>query len=261
MDEAKGTHDSGDCLKRYWQSMPTWASLSCSTRLCPPHVAWSVRATARLGSSPPEPISLSEFVTHGISDAEREAIGPNPTGRGVLGVLIEDPQPLRLDDVSQHPQSSGFPPNHPPMTTFLGVPVRVEAKVFGNLYLAEKEGGQPFTSGDEEVVVALAAAAGIAIHKAELYDLSRKRTQWLSAAAEMTNALLSQTPRHEALRLLCTRAREVADVEVAAILLGPQDGLVVEVAEGASPVLVEGDEIDAEGPITTAIEEKRSTRG
>ena len=209
-----------------------------------------------LGVLAPRSHHLLEFVTHGISDADREAIGPNPTGRGVLGVLIDDPLPLMLNDVSQHPRSSGFPPNHPPMATFLGVPVRVEEKVFGNLYMTEKEGGQPFTSADEGVLIALAAAAGIAIRKAELYDLSRKRTQWLSAAAEMTNALLSQTPRHEALRLLCTRAREVADVDVAAILLGPEGGLVVEVAEGANSVLVEGDEIEAEGPIATAIQEK-----
>jgi len=211
-----------------------------------------------LGVVAPGTQRLSEFVTFGIPDDEREVIGPNPTGHGVLGALIKHPQPLRLDDVSKHPQSVGFPAAHPPMKTFLGVPVRVEDKVFGNLYLTEKKGGLPFTLGDEEVLVALAAAAGIAIRKAELYHLSRKRTQWLGAAAEMTNALLSQTPRHEALTLLCTRAREVADVEVASILLGPRDGLIVEVAEGASRVLAEGNEIAADGPIATAFEKKRA---
>ena len=199
---------------------------------------------------------MSEFVTSGITDEERAAIGHNPTGRGVLGVLIDNPHPLRLVDVSEHPKSTGFPPGHPPMATFLGVPVRVEEQVFGNLYLAEKIGGLPFTPGDEEVVVALAAAAGIAIHKAELYDVSSKRTQWLSAAAEMTTAFLSQTPRHEALQLLCTRARTVADVDVAAILLGPADGLIVEVVEGRGSALEEGDEIRADGPIALVIEER-----
>ena len=90
---------------------------------------------------------LAQFVTHGLTEAERRAIGPLPTGRGVLGVIIDEPHPLRLDDITRHPKSSGFPPNHPPMRTFLGVPIRVQDTVFGNLYLAEKEGGGSFTAG------------------------------------------------------------------------------------------------------------------
>lgn len=192
---------------------------------------------------------LAQFVTYGLTDAERRAIGPLPTGRGVLGVIIDEPRPLRLDDITQHPKSSGFPPYHPPMHSFLGVPIRVKDTVFGNLYLSEKAGGGSFTAADEEVVVALAAAAGIAIEKAELYESSGRRARWLAGAAEITNALLSGTPRSEALRLLAARAREVADVDVAAILLGDEEGLVAEVVDGASGSLLAGDEVALVGPL------------
>lgn len=104
---------------------------------------------------------LVEFVYQGIHDETRQLIGPLPAGRGVLGVLIDDPKPIRLDDISRHPASVGLPPNHPPIRTFLGVPVRIRDEVFGNLYLTEKADGQPFSDDDEVLVQALAAAAGI----------------------------------------------------------------------------------------------------
>ncbi len=192
---------------------------------------------------------LVRFVTYGLTPEERLAIGPLPTGRGVLGVIIDEPHPLRLGDIAGHPKSSGFPPHHPPMGSFLGVPIRIKGAVFGNLYLSEKAGGVPFTDDDEEVVVALAAAAGIAIEKAELYESSARRARWLASAAEITNALLSETPRSDALALLAARAREVAEVDVAAILLGAEEGLVVEVVDGASGALVVGDEIALVGPL------------
>lgn len=193
--------------------------------------------------------SLSEFVTYGISAEQRAEIGPLPTGRGVLGVLIHEPEPLRLVDVSEHPQSSGFPANHPTMKSFLGVPIHVHGEVFGNLYLSEKTGGAAFTSSDEDIVVALAAAAGTAIYKAKLLVAARRRTRWLDAAAEITNAFLHQTPRGESLRLLCVRAREVAEVDVASILLGSPETLVVEVVDGPKAKIYEGDEIVAAGPL------------
>jgi GAF domain-containing protein len=118
---------------------------------------------------------LSQFVTVGIDPDMVAKIGSLPEGHGILGVLIKDPRPLRLDDISQHPSSFGFPPNHPPMRTFLGVPIRVRDEVFGNLYLTEKRGGQPFDEDDEAVVLALAAAAGVAIENARLYEQSRRR--------------------------------------------------------------------------------------
>ncbi len=136
---------------------------------------------------------LVEFVTQGVDEATRARIGHLPTGDGVLGLLIEDPRPVRLHDIRDHPHSVGFPANHPPMHTFLGVPIRTRESVFGNLYLAEKQGHGPgphdFTQSDEEVVVALASAAGVAIENARLYSLGRVREEWLQAAARSVRAI------------------------------------------------------------------------
>ena len=114
--------------------------------------------------------AASDFITWGIDDDQRAAIGALPKGHGILGLLISDPRPLRLHDLKEHEQSYGFPANHPPMDTFLGVPVRGRAGMFGNLYLTEKEGGGDFTEDDERAVVALANAAGIAIENARLFE-------------------------------------------------------------------------------------------
>lgn len=142
-----------------------------------------------------EDMRLVEFIAQGIDDPVRAVIGDLPTGRGVLGLLIEDPRPLRLRDIAQHPQSVGFPAGHPPMQGFLGVPIRTRDAVFGNLYLTEKqgEGAGPhdFTQVDEEVVVALAAAAGVAIENARLYAEGRSREEWLRAAARCVRAVTS----------------------------------------------------------------------
>jgi signal transduction histidine kinase len=183
---------------------------------------------------------LVEFINHGIDDATRAAIGHLPTGHGVLGLLIEEPRPIRLQDITQHPRAYGFPPNHPPMHSFLGVPVRIRDQVFGNLYLAEKQGGAQFDQDDEDIMVALAVAAGAAIENARLYDLTSRRQRWLEAAAEITSVLLGQIQRTEALQLVATRAREVAEADVAMVLLyDPGAGtLVVEVADGGDPALV-----------------------
>ncbi len=129
---------------------------------------------AALGVLDPAGQGLEEFITVGLSEDEMAAIGPKPRGHGVLGVLILDPQPLRLADVGSHPDSYGFPPNHPPMRSFLGVPIRVHGEVFGNLYLAEKTTAAEFTTEDEEVIVSLSAAAAIAIENARLHERLQK---------------------------------------------------------------------------------------
>ena len=121
-----------------------------------------------------EQIRLIEFFTKGADEETIRRIGHYPTGRGILGVLIREPQPLRLRDLGSHPQSFGFPPGHPPMRSFLGVPVRIQDRVFGNLYLTEKRGGGDFTAKDEEIAVALAAAAGGAIENARLQERVRQ---------------------------------------------------------------------------------------
>ncbi|WP_205528373.1 GAF domain-containing sensor histidine kinase [Desertimonas flava] len=119
---------------------------------------------------------LSEFITVGIDDDTIRRIGDLPEGHGILGLLIVDPKPLRLPDLSAHPDSFGFPPNHPPMTSFLGVPILLRNEVFGNLYLTDKADGDVFTDVDEELVVGLAAAAGLAIENARLYQLEQMRS-------------------------------------------------------------------------------------
>lgn len=178
---------------------------------------------------------LHDFITHGI-DAELHArIGDLPHGRGVLGLLIDEPRPVRMPDITQHPQSYGFPPHHPPMHSFLGVPVRIRDQVFGNLYLAEKQGAPEFTEDDEEIVVALAAAAGVAIENARLYALAHRRERWLAATAEITSVLLGEVRRTDALTLVARRAREVAEAELALVLLYDEDAgqFTVEVVDSA----------------------------
>ncbi|MEU8158945.1 GAF domain-containing protein [Micromonospora parva] len=178
---------------------------------------------------------LHDFIVHGITPEQHERIGDLPHGRGVLGLLIDDPRPLRMPDITQHPRSYGFPANHPPMHSFLGVPVLIRDQVFGNLYLAEKQGGAQFTEDDEEIVVALAAAAGVAIENARLYAVAHRRQRWLAATAEITTVLLGEVRRTDALALVARRAREVAEAELALVLLYDSDTehFSVEVVDGA----------------------------
>jgi len=177
---------------------------------------------------------LVEFIHVGISDELREQIGDLPTGKGILGLLIDDARPLRLHELSAHPQSSGFPANHPPMRSFLGVPIRVRGEVFGNLYLTEKIGGGDFTEEDEDVVIALAAAAGIAIENARLFEQTHRRELWLHASTEITSRLLQGAGTGETLRLVVQQARSVAGSELATLALPDDDSgePVFRVADG-----------------------------
>ncbi|MCP2260987.1 Histidine kinase-, DNA gyrase B-, and HSP90-like ATPase [Streptoalloteichus tenebrarius] len=179
--------------------------------------------------------TLSRFVHVGIDPETRARMGHLPEGRGLLGELIRDPRPLRLTDLSAHPASVGFPPNHPPMRTFLGVPVRVRDEVFGNLYLTEKQGGGTFTADDEVVIQALAAAAGIAVDNARLFEQSKLRQRWLEAAGEITTELLSGAEPADALLLIAQRAMELSGADGALIVLRDPPGeadLVVGAAAG-----------------------------
>ncbi|MFF0545895.1 GAF domain-containing sensor histidine kinase [Nocardia thailandica] len=155
----------------------------------------------------PASTQLAEFVYEGIDDRTRVVIGDLPRGHGVLGLLIVDPKPLRLSKLSDHPASVGFPANHPPMNTFLGVPVQVRGEVFGNLYLTEKADGHEFTADDEVVLQALAAAAGIAIENARLYEQSRVRQLWLEAIRDVATELLAGSTPAEVLGLVAERGR------------------------------------------------------
>ncbi len=170
---------------------------------------------------------LTEFITGGVTDEERARIGDLPRGLGVLGLLIRHPHPQRLDDIMTHPDSYGFPPNHPPMHSFLGTPIRIRDEVYGNLYLAEKQGAPTFTAEDEATLVALAAAAGVAIDNARLFESGRRRQHWADAVTDITHLLLEREDEHGALELLTTRCCEVGGAAYAAvaILEEVEDGL------------------------------------
>ncbi|MFF7891941.1 GAF domain-containing protein [Streptomyces sp. NPDC007907] len=160
---------------------------------------------------------LSEFHTVGISDEQRNRIGGLPSGHGILGELIRHPEPLRLAEISEHASSYGFPPHHPPMHSFLGVPIRVRDQVFGNLYLTEKRGAAEFDAEDESVLSTLAVAAGVAIENARLYEEARLRERWLGASSEVTRALLSGAPSRDVLELIVEQARQITDADVGMI--------------------------------------------
>lgn len=166
---------------------------------------------------------LIEFVYEGIDEPTREKIGPLPQGHGVLGVLIDEPTPIRLDHIDDHPASVGFPPNHPPMRTFLGVPVRIRDEVYGNLYLTEKANGLSFSADDEMLAQALAAAAGIAIDNARLYEQSQARQAWMKATRDIGTELLSGTDPTAVYRLIAEEALKLTGAEVTFVAV-PADG-------------------------------------
>ncbi len=175
---------------------------------------------------------LRTFIHHGISDDLAAEIGELPTGHGLLGLIIDRPEPLRLHDIAEHPSSYGFPENHPPMSSFLGVPVRIRDRVFGNLYLTEKVGGGDFTVEDEEVVIALAAAAGVAIENARLYEETTTRETWARATAAIAAAVSDPESADDAYAAVVEQAREVGNADAAWILVdGPEgDQQVVAIA-------------------------------
>ncbi|WP_411105384.1 GAF domain-containing protein [Streptomyces sp. cmx-4-9] len=180
---------------------------------------------AALGVIDPERARLTGLFTAGMSEAERAAVARLPDGRsGLLGALVHDPRPLLLDDLGQDPRAVGFPPGHPPMRSFLGVPIRVHTEVFGNLYLTEKRGGGAFTGEDLALVRVLASQAGMAIGNARLYDTARRRERWIEGAAAVTTTLLAGRPAADALRCVAERARLLADAEAGVVLQPTPEG-------------------------------------
>ena len=180
---------------------------------------------------------LVDFVHVGMSPDQAQSVGSLPEGRGILGLLTDHPVPIRLERLSDHPKSVGFPENHPQMNSFLGVPVRVRGEVFGNLYLTEKRGGGSFSSDDERTVMALAAAAAVAIENARLYERSRRREAWQAALTEIATTVLDGGETEDALALLTRLSRTLMSADVAAIALPMGDDLRVEFAEGDTDVI------------------------
>jgi len=177
---------------------------------------------------------LAEFIPVGLTEEQIAGIHHWPEGRGLLGALITDPKPMRIANLGEHTLSAGFPAGHPPMRTFLGVPIRVRDEVYGNLYLTEKHGGAEFDEEDEALLLALAAAAGVAIENARLYDEARRQQRWMTASAEVTRMLLSGAGLSEALDLITTQSLEIsgADLVVVALPIKDRTALQIEHAAG-----------------------------
>ena len=169
---------------------------------------------------------LEQFVQSGIDDELAARIGELPRGRGILGLLTSHPVPIRLTDLADHPASAGFPPGHPPMRSFLGVPIRVGEDVYGNLYLTERARGGEFTAEDEELAIALAAAAGGAIANARLFTESEQRRRWLAASGELTHRLLS-VDAVRPFELITREAMAAADADFATVSVPHGDDQVI----------------------------------
>jgi signal transduction histidine kinase len=203
-----------------------------------------------MGVLRPDGARLDRFVIVGMDADDTERIGTTPTGRGILRLLVDQPIPLRIDDIASHPASSGFPPGHPPMRSFLGVPVRVRDAVFGNLYLTEKCGGGRFSPADVEVAEALAAVAGLAIENARLAERAAAGHRWGEAATDLATALISDSDPDEVLRSISTRVGSLTEADMAGVLSPSVDDdttLTIVSAVGGSADDVEGVRVPLEG--------------
>jgi signal transduction histidine kinase len=203
-----------------------------------------------LGVVSPEGIGLDEFIHVGMDEATVTSIGHLPEGKGLLGLLIEQPQAIRLDDLAAHERSVGFPAGHPPMRGFLGVPVRVREEVFGNLYLT-RDDGETFTPEDEEIVGALAGTAGIAIENARLFAESEHRQEWLAESADVTRRVVAGD--ESSLRLIAQTVCSLADADLVTVVLPADDELLVAVAVGLEAGALDGTRYPREGTLSELV--------
>lgn len=195
---------------------------------------------------------LAEFIPVGLDEAAIAKIDHWPEGKGVLGLLIRDPRPLRLTDIASHPQSSGFPAGHPQMRSFLGVPIRVRNEVYGNLYLAEKREEAAFDEEDEALVTVLSSAAGVAIQNARLYDESQRQQRWLRASSEVTRRLLAGTPVDEVLGFVTRQTLEITGADLVVLAVPDEDRgfLTISHAAGSGAGAALGLRLPAEASIS-----------
>jgi signal transduction histidine kinase len=214
---------------------------------------------AALGVLDPTGSRLERFLTTGIDAQTHAAIGDLPTGRGILGVLIRDASPLRLHDLSEDPRSVGFPPGHPPMRSFLGVPVALRGIAYGNLYLTEKEGAD-FGEEDEETVMLLASQAAVAIENARLYESATRWSTQLESLNEVAAALVSQLELAPLLHIVANRLRTLIAADSVTIALPHADGLRIEAAAGPGAEDVVGIPIPARSKTMRVLERKQSER-
>ena len=204
--------------------------------------------------------ALADFITAGLGADTRAAIGDLPRGRGVLGVLISHPQPLRLGDVGEHARSYGFPPGHPQMSSFLGVPILIRGEAWGNLYLTDKLGADEFSQDDEETAAALAGWAGIAVENARLYwETDERRSQLersvnaLEATFEIARAVGGETELPRVLELIAKRSRALVEASAVAILLTDGEDFVVAAAAGQFPLEIVGTKIPRSRSIAAGV--------
>ncbi|MFJ2891752.1 GAF domain-containing protein [Streptomyces sp. NPDC087305] len=194
-------------------------------RICEAAAALTDARYAGIGVIDEDGDALADFVFHGVGNATARRIGRLPDGHtGLLGALIREPGPVRLTDVTEDPRSWGFPDHHPRMRAFLGVPVRVQGEVFGNLYLGEKRGGKPFNDYDVSMVRVLATEAGIAIGNSRLYEAAKQRERWIDGSVAVTTALLSGGDAEEALQVVAERARRLSGSAAGIVLLPAAEG-------------------------------------
>ncbi|MEW2632994.1 GAF domain-containing sensor histidine kinase [Streptomyces sp. NPDC048389] len=255
INAARGTRDRVHSLLEAVVSVGRELDLSQVLRRIVEAAALLVDAQyGALGVIGPDGRTLSQFLTVGLAEDEIAEIGHLPEGHGILGELIRHPEPLRLTDIGTHEASYGFPAHHPPMRTFLGVPIRVRDEVFGNLYLTDKRDGQEFDAEDEGVISTLSVAAGVAIDNARLYEASRRQQRWLQVNAEITNSLLSGSARLDVLELIARRAQEITRAQVAdvSVPVPGTDDLVVELALGADDDTRRGLVVPVEGTLSGA---------
>ncbi|MEV7281863.1 GAF domain-containing protein [Streptomyces sp. NPDC093111] len=226
-------------------------------RICETAAELADARYAAIGVVDEEGDGLSDFVTYGVGDEVARRIGRLPDGHaGLLGALIQDPQTIRLADLSADPRAAGFPPGHPPMRTFLGVPIRVQGEIFGNLYLAEKRGGGEFNDYDVHMVRVLATEAGIAIGNARLYEAAMQRERWIDGSVAVTTALLSGGDADDALTVVAEQARRLADAAAGIVLLPAEEGgLEIVAASSPHPTKSLGVVIPPESPVVQRLME------
>jgi signal transduction histidine kinase len=202
--------------------------------------------------------SIDPFITHGIDEETERRIGERPHGRGILGLLIRDARPIRLANLQDHPASAGFPPHHPPMTTFLGVPIKLRGVAYGNLYLTEKREGE-FTQEDEDVITLLAAQAAVAIENARLYESATRWSRQLESLTEIGNAIAAEVELPRLLQTVAEHLRELLGARQVLIALPREASLRVEAAAGEVEDLV-GAELPERSKSARVLERRRSER-
>src|SRR5262245_1734244 len=195
---------------------------------------------------------ISQFVYTGITAEQRRAIGDLPVGKGILGALIQDARPLRLRDLRSDPRSTGFPPNHPPMRSFLGAPVTARGRVFGNIYLTEKQGADEFDAHDQRALVVLAAQAGVAVENAHLNEELEAGVRRLDALHAISTAILRGDAPDAVLGLVARQARALLHADVASVALPTPDrqGLEVRTADGAAAEEILGGTFPLDGSVS-----------